>query len=214
VLICESPITFHLSLFTSHFSPFPPKFLSQRDLVLRFDCMFHPVRFIWRRASPARAYKSRLSAIGYWLFSSALALLLGVRLALADDQFTITVQYPWMRAVPDVMDSTAVYMVLVNTGSIPAELVGGSTTIADSVAPMITTKEGEGLKQMVGMKAVDALEIPAHGTLVLEPNGNHLMVMGLKEHPKEGARVDFTIKLEPGDHEIHLKVPVSKTPVK
>jgi copper(I)-binding protein len=152
----------------------------------------------------------RLSAIGYWLFSSLLA----AHSVLADEPPAVQVQHPWMRAVPAVMDSTAVYMTLVNTGIVPAKLVGGSTAIADSVAPMITTKEGEGLKQMVGMKSVDALEIPAHGTLVLEPNGNHLMVMGLKEHPKEGAQVDFTIKLEPGDHEIHLKVPVSKTPVK
>jgi len=147
------------------------------------------------------------------LFSFALVFL-SVHLALADEQGTVTVQHPWMRAVPDVMDSTAVYMVLVNTGSDPAELVGGSTTIADSVAPMITTKEGEGLKQVVGMQSVDSLKIPAHGTLVLEPNGNHLMVMGLKEHPKEGTQIDFTIKLEPGDHEIHLQIPVSKRPVK
>jgi periplasmic copper chaperone A len=104
--------------------------------------------------------------------------------------------------------------VIINTGSDPAELVGGSTTIADSVAPMITTKEGEGMKQVVGMQSVDSLKIPAHGTLVLEPNGNHLMVMGLKEHPKEGTQIDFTIKLEPGDHEIHLQIPVSKRPVK
>ena len=157
--------------------------------------------------------KARLSAIGYWLITVVLVLL-SPSFALADDQVAVTVEHPWMRAVPDVMDSTAVYMVLVNTSSIPAELVGGSTAIADSVAPMITTKEGEGLKQVVGMKSVDALKIPAHGTLVLEPNGNHLMVMGLKEHPKEGTQVDFTIKLEPGDHEIHLKVPVQKKPVK
>jgi periplasmic copper chaperone A len=159
------------------------------------------------------AHSHWLSPIGYRLFSVAL-LLSTARLALADDQVAITVQRPWMRAVPDVMDSTAVYMVLVNPGSGPAELVGGSTSIADSVAPMITTKEGEGLKQVLGMKSVDALQIPPHGTLVLEPNGNHLMVMGLKEHPKEGTQVDFTIKLEPGDHEIHLKIPVEKRPVK
>jgi copper(I)-binding protein len=79
---------------------------------------------------------------------------------------------------------------------------------------MITTKEGEGLKQVFGMQSVDSLKIPAHGTLALEPNGNHVMVLGLKEHPKEGDQVDFTIKLEPGDHEIHLKIPVSKKPVK
>jgi periplasmic copper chaperone A len=153
----------------------------------------------------------RRSAIGYWLFTFVL-LLPSAPFALADDQVAIDVQHPWMRAVPDVMDSTAVYMVLLNSSSVPAELVGGSTAIADSVAPMITTKEGEGLKQVLGMESVDALKIPAHGTLVLEPNGSHLMVMGLKEHPKEGAQVDFTIKLEPGDHEIHLKVPVQKKP--
>jgi periplasmic copper chaperone A len=159
--------------------------------------------------------KARRSAIDYRLFLLIPALFLaGAQSVLADDQAAVTVQRPWMRAVPDVMDSTAVYMVLVNGGSVPAKLVGGSTAIADSVAPMVTTTEGEGLKQVVGMRSVDALEIPAHGTLVLEPNGNHLMVMGLKEHPKEGSQVDFTIKLEPGDHEIHLKVPVQKKPIK
>jgi periplasmic copper chaperone A len=155
----------------------------------------------------------RLLTIRYWLFTLAF-LLPSARFVLADDQVAVTVQGPWMRAVPNVMDTTAVYMVLVNSGSAPVQLIGGSTAIADSVAPMITTKEGEGLKQVMGMKGVDALEIPAHGTLVLEPNGNHLMVMGLKEHPQEGTQVNFTIKLEPGDHEIHLKIPVQKRPVK
>jgi periplasmic copper chaperone A len=155
------------------------------------------------------------SATGNSLFLLCLALF-GAHpdISLADNQPSIQVQHPWIRAVPDAMDMTAAYMVLRNTGSVPAKLVGGSTSIANSVAPMITTKQGEGLKQMVGMKAVDSLEVPAHGTLVLQPNGNHLMVMGLKEHPKEGTLVDFTIKLEPGDREIHLKIPVSKTPVK
>jgi periplasmic copper chaperone A len=155
------------------------------------------------------------SATGNALFLLCLVLFGGQPdLSLADNQPSIQVQHPWIRAVPDAMDMTAAYMVLRNTGSVPAELVGGSTSIANSVAPMVTTKEGEGLKQMVGMKAVDSLTIPAHGTLVLQPNGNHLMVMGLKEHPKEGTLVDFTIKLEPGDQEIHLKIPVSKIPVK
>jgi periplasmic copper chaperone A len=157
-------------------------------------------------------FNPRLLTIGYWLFS--LWLLLSARPVLADDQVAVTVQHPWMRAVPDVMDSTAVYMTLVNNGSTPVELVGGSTAIAGSVAPMITTKQGEGTKQTIGMQGVDSLKIPAHGTLVLEPDGNHLMVMGLKEHPKEGTQVDFTITLEPGDHEIHLKIPVSRRPVK
>jgi copper(I)-binding protein len=155
------------------------------------------------------------SANGNLMFLLFLALLVTIpSLSLADNQLSVQIQRPWMRAVPAAMDMTAVYMILVNTGSTAAQLVGGSTSIADSVEPMITTKEGEGLKQIVGMKAVDFLEIPAHGTLVLEANGNHLMVMGLKEHPKEGTQVDFTVKLEPGDRQVRLKIPVSKTPVK
>jgi hypothetical protein len=170
------------------------------DSELRALCVF-VVKFV------------RLSALGCQLLCVGFVFL-NAHLCIADDQVSITVQHPWMRAVPDVMDSTAVYMTLVNTGSMPAELVGGSTSIADSVAPMITTKQGEGTKQTLGMQSVDSLKIPAHGTLVLEPDANHLMVMGLKEHPKEGTQVDFTIKLEPGDHEIHLKIPVSRRPVK
>ena len=102
----------------------------------------------------ARFRPHRLLAIGYWLFSSAVPLLTA-HVTQADDTVSVTVERPWMRAVPNVMDSTAVYMTLVNTGSLPAELVGGSTSVADSVAPMITTKEGTGLKQVVGMKSVD-----------------------------------------------------------
>ena len=67
---------------------------------------------------------SRLSAIAYSLFFLAL-LLLDAPVLLADDQVAVTVQRPWMRAVPNVMDTTAVYMVLVNNGSAPAQLVGG-----------------------------------------------------------------------------------------
>jgi periplasmic copper chaperone A len=146
-----------------------------------------------------------------WVFTLFFA---STCLTFAGDQPSIQVERPWMRAVPNAMDVTAVYMTIVNNGGSSARLVGGSTGIADSVQPMVTTKEGQGLKQVLGMKGVDALEIPPHSKLVLEPNGNHLMVTGLKQHPKEGDQIDFTIKLEPGDQELHLKIPVSRTPVK
>ena len=49
----------------------------------------------------------RVSAIGSRLLFFAL-LLFDAPVLLADDQVAVTVQHPWMRAVPDVMDSTAV----------------------------------------------------------------------------------------------------------
>lgn len=117
-----------------------------------------------------------------------------------------------MRAVPPSASDTAVYFTLTNLGKDKVALKGASTPIADSVEPMITTRSGEGTNQRLGMEAVDSLEVPAGGKLVLEPGGNHLMVMGLKKHPMEGEKVNITIKLEPGNHEIRLEIPVSRKP--
>jgi periplasmic copper chaperone A len=130
-------------------------------------------------------------------------LLLGIRSILAGEP-NIKVEGAWMRAVPPSPSETVIYFTIVNLGNEKVVLKGGSTPIADSVEPMITTKSGEGAKQVLGMEAVESLEVPAGGKLVLEPGGNHLMVMGLKKHPAEGEKVTVTIKLEPGNNEVQL----------
>ena len=132
---------------------------------------------------------------------------------LVADEPNIRVDGAWMRAVPPSVSDTAIYLTITNLGKDKVALTGGKTLIADSVEPMITTKSGEGAKQELGMASVDSLEVPPGGKLVLEPGGNHLMVMGLKKHPAEGEKVDLTITLEPGNHEIRLEIPVSRKPL-
>jgi periplasmic copper chaperone A len=138
-------------------------------------------------------------------------LLLGIFSLLADEP-NLKVEGAWMRAVPPSVSDTAVYFTITNLGKEKIALKGATTPIADSVEPMITTKSGEGANQRLGMEAVDSLEVPPGGKLVLEPGGNHLMVMGLKKHPTEGEKVNITIKLEPGNREIRLEIPVSRKP--
>jgi copper(I)-binding protein len=133
--------------------------------------------------------------------------------ALGAEQPDIKVDGAWMRAVPPSISDTAIYLTITNLGREKVALTGAKTPIADSVEPMITTKSGEGAKQELGMAPVDSLEVPPGGKLVLEPGGNHLMVMGLKKHPAEGEKVNLTITLEPGDHEIQLEIPVSRKPI-
>jgi periplasmic copper chaperone A len=140
-------------------------------------------------------------------------LLFGI-LALFADEPDIKVLGAWMRAVPPAVSETAVYFTIINSGSTAYKLVGAKTLIADSIDPMITTKSGaSGANQRSGMEVVTSLEVPAGGKLVLEPGGNHLMVMGLKKHPSEGEKIDITIKLEPGNREIRLAVLVSRRPI-
>lgn len=60
------------------------------------------------------------------------------------------------------------------------------------------------------MESVESLEIPPGGTLELKPGGNHLMIMGLTSHPKEGERVKLTVRFAPGDQKLDVEIPVFK----
>ena len=68
-----------------------------------------------------------------------------------------------------------------------------------------TTAKNEGGK-LLGMESVPALEIPPGSTLELKPGGNHLMVMGLKSHPKEGDRVKIVLLFSPGNQKVDVEL--------
>ena len=42
----------------------------------------------------------------------------------------------------------------------------------------------------------EGFEIPAQGTLVLEPGGKHIMLMGLQDLPKSGQPVTLRLQFE------------------
>jgi hypothetical protein len=77
-------------------------------------------------------------------------------------------------------------MTLVNSGNQPVRLTGGHTDLANMVMPMVTTRNNVNGTEVIGMKPVEALVVPAHGRLVLTPGGDHLMLMHVKRHPKAG----------------------------
>lgn len=49
---------------------------------------------------------------------------------------------------------------------------------------------------MMAMQPVAKIDIPAGGTVALEPGGYHLMLMELKEEPKVGSTVELTLTFE------------------
>lgn len=120
----------------------------------------------------------------------------------------------WIREVPPAATDTAAYMKIRNLSQTPLQLVGGSSTIAGKVEPMVTTKQARSGHEVLGMETVTGLTIPGRGTLELKPGGDHLMIMGLLSHPKEGDQVKLTLKFSPGDQQIDLQIPVSKEPPK
>jgi copper(I)-binding protein len=148
--------------------------------------------------------KTHLSKL-FYVFAGAV-LLAGVILA---GEPPVKITHGWVRAVPLSSEDSVAYMTLTNDSEQPFRLTSGSTPIAEMVMPMVTRKKSVNGKEVSGMENVDALVIPAHGELVLAPDGDHLMLMGLKKHPKPGEKVKFILRFDPGKRELTLELPVS-----
>lgn len=100
--------------------------------------------------------------------------------AAAGPSFTsgaVTVEQPWSRATPRGADMAVGYLTIRNTGDAPDRLVSASSDIAGRVGPhsMVMTN---GIMQMRPLP--DGIAIPPHGSVVLAPNGDHLMFEALK----------------------------------
>jgi periplasmic copper chaperone A len=128
---------------------------------------------------------------------------------LADD-VPVKVENGWLQAVPPVAEATAAYMKIRNLSQSPLKLTGASSSIAPEIELMITTRHPRDGQEIMGMERVDTLEIPPGGVLELKPGGNHLMIMGLTSHPKEGEHVKLTVQFAPGDQRLDVEIPVFK----
>ncbi|MES2625508.1 MAG: copper chaperone PCu(A)C [Pseudomonadota bacterium] len=115
----------------------------------------------------------------------------------------LVVEDAYVRGLPPGVDNTSAYMTLRNTGDVALELTGASSPIAGS-AMFHTTMNHDG---MLHMQHVMSVNIPAHGEVVLESGGLHLMLTELKQNPVAGTTVTLTLQFADGSsHEISLPV--------
>ena len=86
----------------------------------------------------------------------------------------------------------AVYMTLTNQGAVPDRLLKITTPAAAS-ASLHESAEKDGVATM---RPVEALEIPAGGSVELKPGGYHVMLMGLKAPLKKGDMIMLQLNFE------------------
>lgn len=96
-------------------------------------------------------------------------------------------------ATADGMSNGAVFLTLHNAQSAPDKLVGASTPVASTVELHQAATDASGVATMT---KVDAIEIPAGQQITLEPNGYHIMLMGLSAPLAEGTPFDITLDFE------------------
>jgi copper(I)-binding protein len=98
-----------------------------------------------------------------------------------------------------VSDMAAGFLTITNEGGAADTL----TSVTSDAAGSVTLHETVG----TAMQEVTSLEVPAHGRLVFESGGNHLMFEMLKRKPKQGDTVDVELHFaESGTVEVALPV--------
>lgn len=84
--------------------------------------------------------------------------------------------------------NAALYLTATSNGD-PDRLVGADTRVADVVEIHRTTIDGDGV---ITMERVDTLDLPATGSLVLEPGGLHVMLVDV-DRLEAGDVVEVTL---------------------
>lgn len=102
----------------------------------------------------------------------------------------LVIDQAWARPTIGAMKTGAAYMTIANNGTEPDQLVAVSGEVADRVELHTHLMEGG----VVKMRPVDAIEVAPGAPTVLQPGGNHVMLIGLQAPLKEGD--GFTLTLE------------------
>jgi copper(I)-binding protein len=137
-----------------------------------------------------------------WLFLTA-AFLASAAFAHSYEKGDIQVRHPWSRATPPGAKVGAGYMEIRNNGARPDRLLSASTTAAKRVEIHITERAGEVMR----MREVKSLAIPARERFTLRAGGAHLMLVDLAQPLKKGDRFSMTLRFElAGELNVELEV--------
>ena len=111
-------------------------------------------------------------------------------LATAAAQAQVTVDKPWVRTTVAQQTTTAAYLTI--TSARGGKLVSASSPVAASVDVHEMKMDGD----MMKMRAVDAVPLPAGQPVEFKPNGLHVMLTGLKAPLKAGDVVPIRLVVE------------------
>jgi len=116
---------------------------------------------------------------------------------------TIKVEKPFARATAPGAAVGGGYATIRNTGAAADRLVGASSPAAARMELHEMAMQGNVMR----MREVKGIEVPANGVAELKPGGYHLMFMELKAPLKQGTKVPVTLKFEKaGEVKVELDV--------
>lgn len=123
-----------------------------------------------------------------FLSAMMVAAVLSPALAIAE----VDVSNAWVRGTVPAQTSTGVFMTLQANGA--AKLIGASSPAARTVELHEMKMDGNVMR----MRRVAAIDLPAMQPVELKPGGYHVMLMGLAAPLAKGTTIPVTLKIREG----------------
>lgn len=136
---------------------------------------------------------------------SRLSTALAASLLAMSAQAQVSVKNAWVRATVPQQQATGAFMQL--QAAQDSKLVSASSPLTPHVEVHEMSMQGDVMK----MRQVPNIALPAGKTVELKPGGYHVMLLDLKQQVKEGASVPLTLVIEGKDgkrESVEVKAPV------
>jgi len=104
----------------------------------------------------------------------------------------VTVAHPWARATPGGVSNGAAYLEIKAAAGVTDRLISVASPVAGRVELHTHIKDGNVMR----MRRVDAIAVQPGTSVLLQPHGDHVMLMDLKAPLKEGDLVKLTLTFE------------------
>lgn len=117
----------------------------------------------------------------------------------------VSVKEAWVRATVTQQKATGAFMQL--NSSKDVKLVSASSPLTPAVEVHEMAMQGDVMR----MRQVQSIDLPAGRNVELKPGGYHIMMMNLKQQLKEGDVVPLTLVFEHRDgsrEQVAVKAPV------
>lgn len=112
----------------------------------------------------------------------------------------VTVSEPWVRGTVESQMATGAFMRL--TAATDARLLGARSPVAGIVEIHEMALENNVMR----MREISRLDLPAGRTVELRPGGYHVMLLDLKRTLKPGEEVPITLEIEQGGKRMSVQV--------
>ena len=106
---------------------------------------------------------------------------------------SLEIQHPWSRATPKGATVAGGYMKIINTGTTPDRLIGGSTEVAGKFEIHEMSMDN-GVMKMRPLPS--GVEIKPGQTVEFKPGSYHLMFVGITKPLEQGKPVKGTLQFE------------------